>query len=107
MSRSRHTPRLGSLASSRMMAESAGRGSCSEAVSAAVSAGVSESATSACSGDGTSQAVSSRLHRRRAAEDGRDVMASITSGSGGDEQVSSGGEAYWAQSRGGVAILLP
>ncbi len=76
MPRSRHTPRSGSLASSRMMAESAGRGSCSEEVSAmvsaAVSAGVSEGATSACSGGGTSQAVSDRLHRRRAAEDRRD-----------------------------------
>ncbi len=102
MSRSRHTARLGSLASSRMMAESAGRGSRSEAASATVSAGVSEGATSACSGGGTSQAVSDRLHRRRAAEDGRDVMASITSGSGGDEQVSTRGEAHWAPSRGAI-----
>ena len=53
-------------------AESAGRGSRSEAASATVSAGVSEGATSACSGGGTSQAVSDRLHRRRAAEDRRD-----------------------------------
>ena len=102
MSRSCHTARLGSLASSRMM-ESAEGGSCSAAasatVSATVSAGVSEAATSACSGGGTSQAVSSRPHRRRAAEDGRDVMVRSSPAAGADEQVSSRREPYRAPSR--------
>ena len=99
MSRSCHTARLGSLGSSRMMAESGGSGSRSGTVSPAASvtgsvgsAGASAAATSPDSGGGTSQAVSSRPHRRRAEEDGRDVMASITSGSrrGGEGVVSTG-----------------
>ena len=101
-----HAARLGSLASSRMMAKSTGRGSRSGTVSAARSV----AGTSACSGGGTSQAVSDRPHRRRAEDEERDVMASITSAAGADERLSCRGAAYGAargEATGGVSILLP
>ena len=87
------------------MAESAGRGSRSGTASptapVTVSAGESVAATSAYSGGETSQAVSDRIHRRTPAEDGWDVMASITPGSrrGGAGIVSVGSQ--WSATRRG------
>ena len=96
---------LGVARVERMMAESAGRGSCSEPASATVSVGGSEGPTPARSGGfgGETSQAAGRLPRSSAWEDGWDVMPWFTSRSRGAERVASQEEAYWAPRRGGVS----
>ena len=83
MSRSCHTARLGSLASSRMMAGSQPGGAPGGGTVAAATASVGVSVSCDLGGFRRWEYAggNNRLDRRTAADDGRDFMASVTSGS--------------------------